>query len=156
MTIRLRKTQLSDLNNLFEIQKDRIAVAMAAFTAKDPSDKDAYLEKWTRLLKDNSINSYTITKDKEVIGSVCKYLIKDEPELTYGILKSEWGKGFASVAVNLFLEVEKVRPLNARAAFDNIGSQRVLEKNGFRKVGSDIGYANARQKEILEFIYKLE
>jgi len=40
-------------------------------------------------------------------------------------------------------------------AFDNYGSQKVLEKCGFLKIGSDSGYANARQKEIEELIFKL-
>jgi RimJ/RimL family protein N-acetyltransferase len=44
--------------------------------------------------------------------------------------------------------------LYGRTAFDNIGSQRVLEKCGFVKVGTDTGYANARQANIEEYIYK--
>ena len=42
-----------------------------------------------------------------------------------------------------------------RVAFDNIGSQRVLEKCGFIKIGTDKGFANARQEEIEEYIYSL-
>ncbi|RYF99627.1 MAG: N-acetyltransferase, partial [Chitinophagaceae bacterium] len=40
-------------------------------------------------------------------------------------------------------------------AFDNIGSQKVLEKCGFTKIGNDRGFAHARQAEIEEYIYKL-
>jgi RimJ/RimL family protein N-acetyltransferase len=40
-------------------------------------------------------------------------------------------------------------------AFDNQGSQKVLEKCGFVKIGTDKGFANARQAEIEEYIYKL-
>ena len=56
---------------------------------------------------------------------------------------------------NDFLKMEKARPIFGHVAFDNYGSQRVLEKCGFVKVGSDRGFANARQAEIEEFIYKL-
>jgi RimJ/RimL family protein N-acetyltransferase len=52
--------------------------------------------------------------------------------------------------------MEQARPLGARVAFDNFGSQRVLEKNGFIRIGSDSGFANARQAEIEEFIYQLK
>lgn len=156
MKLELRNTSEDDLDILFEIQKDEQAVYLAAFTNKDPSNKELYLEKWRKLLKDKTIHSQTIFLHDEIVGSVCKYLIKNEPELTYGIKRSYWGQGLATEAVRLFLTIEKSRPLNARAAFDNIGSLRVLEKNGFNRIGTDIGYANARQKEILEFIYKLD
>jgi ribosomal-protein-alanine N-acetyltransferase len=42
-----------------------------------------------------------------------------------------------------------------RTAFDNIGSQRVMEKCGFKKTGTDKGFANGRGKETEEFIYVL-
>jgi RimJ/RimL family protein N-acetyltransferase len=54
-----------------------------------------------------------------------------------------------------FLSVEQTRPIYGRTAFDNYGSQRVLEKCGFVKTGMDRGFANARQEEIEEYIYKL-
>jgi ribosomal-protein-alanine N-acetyltransferase len=54
-----------------------------------------------------------------------------------------------------FLKIEKARPLFGRVAFDNYGSQKVLDKCGFVKIGTDKGFANARQTEIEEFIYKL-
>jgi ribosomal-protein-alanine N-acetyltransferase len=54
------------------------------------------------------------------------------------------------------LQHESIRPIYGYVAFDNSGSQRVLEKCGFRKVGSDRGFARARQAEIEEFIYRLE
>ena len=53
-----------------------------------------------------------------------------------------------------------MRPILGRVAFDNFGSQKVLEKCGFIKIGSDKGFANARQTDrqtdIEEFIYKLD
>lgn len=66
-----------------------------------------------------------------------------------------WGLGIASKALDKFLTLETQRPIFGRVAFDNIGSQKVLEKCGFVKIGSDKGFANARQMKIEEFIYKL-
>ncbi len=54
-----------------------------------------------------------------------------------------------------FLKVENTRPIFGRVAFNTIGSQKILEKCGFIKIGKDLGFANARQTEIEEFIYKL-
>ena len=53
-------------------------------------------------------------------------------------------------------EIENNRPIFGRVAFDNFGSQKVLEKCNFLKIGTDKGFANARQAEIEEFIYKLD
>jgi [ribosomal protein S5]-alanine N-acetyltransferase len=54
-----------------------------------------------------------------------------------------------------FLTIENTRPIFGRVAFDNIGSQRVLGKCGFVKIGADRGFASMRGEEIEEFIYKL-
>ena len=48
------------------------------------------------------------------------------------------------------------RPLYGRAAADNLGSLRVLEKCGFVRVGSERGFASARGEEIEEVILRLD
>lgn len=98
---------------------------------------------------------HTILMGDRVIGSIAKFEMEGDAEITYWIEKSYWGQGLATTALRIFLTMETTRPIFGRAAFDNIGSQRVLEKSGFIKVGTDKGFANARQTEIEEFIYKL-
>jgi RimJ/RimL family protein N-acetyltransferase len=56
----------------------------------------------------------------------------------------------------MFLSVDRCRPLHARVAHDNIGSRRVLEKCGFRVVGTDRGFAEARSAEIEELVLRLD
>lgn len=73
----------------------------------------------------------------------------------YWIDRKFWGQGIATTALKEFLNMEQARPIYGRVAFDNYGSQKVLEKCGFIKIGTDKGFANARQTEIEEFIYKL-
>ena len=46
-------------------------------------------------------------------------------------------------------------PLYARAASDNLGSLRVLQKAGFTIIGTEISYAVARDAEIEETILRL-
>lgn len=155
MQIELNDTNVSDLETLFEFQIDAEANYLAAFTQKDPTDKDAYIKKYTKLLSDETVNNKTIFINNEIAGSIAKFEIDNEPEITYWISKDFWGKGIASNALTQFLEIEKARPIYGRVAFDNIGSQKVLEKCGFKKIGTEKGFANARGKEIEEIIYKL-
>jgi ribosomal-protein-alanine N-acetyltransferase len=153
--ITLIKTEKDDLNLFFQFQLDKEANYLAAFTSKDPNDKTTYLEKYTKHLADPTIHMRTIKVNDVIAGSIAKFVMKNEAGLTYWIDKKFWGQGVATTALTDFLKIEQTRPIYAHAAFDNYGSQRVLEKCGFVKIGKDKGFANARQAEIEEFIYKL-
>lgn len=151
----LVETKVEDLNTLFQFQLDQEANYLAAFTAKNPNDKAAYLEKYSKHLADPTIHMRTIKLDGVIVGSIAKFMIQNEAGLTYWIDKEYWGRGIASAALHEFLKIEPARPIHASTAFDNYGSQRVLEKAGFVRVGTDKGFANARQAEIEEYLYKL-
>ncbi len=153
--IRLRKTIEPDLELLFSFQLDKVANYMAAFTDKSDKNKASYIKKWTHLMSKHTIHLQTILSNNEVVGSVAKYEINGKAELTYWINKDYWGRGIATKAVLFFLQIELARPIFARAASDNIASQKVLENSKFTKIGIKKGYANAREMEIEEFIYKL-
>lgn len=152
--IKLRKTEVEDLSILFEIQLDAQANYIAAFTSKDYADKTAFIEKHTKLLNESTVNNQTILLDNIVVGSMAKFVMFGNNEITYWIDREYWGKGIATKALKDFLLLEVNRPIFGRVAFDNLASQKVLEKCGFIKVGSDKGFANARQTEIEEYIYK--
>ncbi len=156
LDIKLRPTEVADLDTLFEFQLDKEAGYLAAFMPKDPSDKTAYIDKYTKLLNDFTVNNQTIIFDNKIVGSIAKFVMFGDCEITYWIDKQFWGKGIATSALKKILTIENSRPIFGRVAFDNFGSQKVLEKCGFVKTGSDKGFANARQKEIEEFIYKLD
>ncbi len=153
--LKFRKTKVDDLETLFKFQLDKEAINLAAFTPKDPTDKSAYLSKYTKLLSDPTVNNQTIIVDNIIVGSIAKFEIDGQAEITYWIDKNFWGKGIATKALEYLLTIENTRPIFGRVAFDNYGSQKVLEKCGFVKIGRDKGFANARQAEIEEFIYKL-
>ncbi len=152
----LRPTVSDDLESLFEFQTDEEGIRLAAFTPKDPTDKSAYLSKYSGLLDLPTVNMQTILVGSVIAGSISKFEVENEAEITYWIDRKFWGKGVASTALDRFLLIEKTRPIYGRVAFDNFGSRRVLEKCGFVKIGEDRGFANARQKDIIEFIYKLD
>ena len=153
--ITLRPTEVEDLQLFFNFQLDEEGSYLAAFTPKDHTDKPAYLSRFTKLLSDPTINMRTIVVDETIVGSIAKFEIQGEPEITYWIDRKAWGKGIATAALKDFLTIEKARPILGRVAFDNIASQRVLEKCDFMRIGKDKGFANARRMEIEEFIYRL-
>lgn len=156
--LQLREVVEGDLPIFFEYQLDKEANHMAAFTAKDPTDREAFMAHQRRILADESTINRTILVDGQVAGSIALYRDEemDGPEVTYWIGRSYWGRGVATRALATFIShVVKTRPLYARAAKDNIGSLRVLEKCGFQRIGAGKGFANARGAETEEFILKL-
>jgi RimJ/RimL family protein N-acetyltransferase len=155
----LRDVTMSDLPIFFEQQLDPQANQMAAFTAKDPADRDAFMAKWAKILGDETSIVQTILIGEQVAGSVLIWTDEelDGPEVSYWIGKSYWGKGVATRALSEFLHSHvKDRPLYGRAVHDNIASLRVLEKCGFRRIGEGNGFANARGEEVEEYILKLD
>ena len=66
----LRDVIDGDLPIFFEQQLDADAIYMAAFTAKDPADRDAFMAHWARIRGDPSNNIQTILFDGRVSGSV--------------------------------------------------------------------------------------
>lgn len=153
--ISLRPTEISDLDILFQFQLDKESGYLAAFMPKDPADKSAYINKHKKVLLDPSVNNQTIILNNTIVGSIAKFVMEGRNEITYWIDKNYWGQGIATTALEAFLKIELTRPIDGRVAFDNIGSQKVLEKCGFIKTGMDKGFANARQMVIEEYIYRL-
>jgi RimJ/RimL family protein N-acetyltransferase len=78
------------------------------------------------------------------------------PEVTYWVDRTRWGKGVATAALQILLAETAEGPLYARAASDNVGSLRVLEKAGFRRVGVNRDFARGRGEEIEETILRLD
>ncbi len=154
----LRPVQPADLPVFFEQQRDPVAVRMAAFTARDPADRKAFLEHWVRILADPTVVMRTIVFRGAVVGNVGRFVDRDfgQPEVTYWIGRPYWGRGLATLALRRLLKEETTRPLHARVAADNVASIRVLEKVGFVQVGKGRGFAYGRGQEIEEVIVRLD
>ena len=152
----LREVRNEDLPPLFEQWADPVAARMAAFTAPDHMDRDAFERRWSKLRADETIINRAIVVDGEVAGTIGSWGDPGEREVTYWIGRSYWGKGIATDALNAFLTVDPSRPLYARVASDNVASRRVLEKCGFRVVATGRGVAEARSAEIEELVLRLD
>ena len=85
--------------------------------------------------------AWLIIEDCEVVGllSVTRPPHAGELHFGYGIAPTREGRGIATRAVADFVSWARKDPrvgrLIADTAVDNVGSQRVLERNGFRRVG---------------------
>jgi RimJ/RimL family protein N-acetyltransferase len=153
-TLFLRNVIESDLPIFFEQQLAPDANAMAAFTARDPTNREAFMAHWHKILADPTVIIKTIVCDELVAGSVLSYEEEArKPEVSYWIGKEFWGQGIATWALSEFLvHGNPTRPIYARVAKDNRGSLRVLEKCGFAITGEGKGFANARGREVEEFM----
>jgi RimJ/RimL family protein N-acetyltransferase len=153
--IRLRDVIENDLSIFFDQGRDPAAVYMAAFTAEDPADKKAFDAHWDKIMADETILIKTILYKGRVAGHIASFERFGDLEVSYWLGKEYWGKGLATKALAAFLEIQNTRPLYARAAKDNAASIRVLEKCGFKIMGHDKFFANARGQEIDEIILQL-
>ena len=155
-TVTLREVEDGDLDALFEQMRDPEGVWMAAFTAEDPDDRAHFDEHMARVRSDPAVTPRTIVRDGRAVGHVASFPSGGELEVTYVVDRAVWGQGVASRALALLLEEVTDRPLHARAASDNLGSLRVLEKAGFKVVGTERSFARARKAEIEETVLRLD
>jgi RimJ/RimL family protein N-acetyltransferase len=154
--VALRPVDDSDLDALFEQMRDPESVRMAAFTAKDPDDRTAFDAHMAKVRTSPEATNRVIMLDGRLLGSIASFVIDGDTEVTYWIDRSFWGQGIASRALALLLESVHVRPLFARAASDNAGSLKVLQRAGFAITGTATSFANGRNTEIEETILRLD
>ncbi|MGW1845233.1 GNAT family N-acetyltransferase [Streptomyces sp. NPDC001966] len=155
MRVALREVRADDLPLFFAFMSDPESVRTAAFTSEDPTDRHAFDAHWQRILADGSIVMRTVLADGAVIGNAGVYGPPGDRQVTYWIDRALWGRGLATAALSALLDAVPERPLHARAAADNAGSRRVLEKCGFTVTGRDHGYAHARGEETDELLFTL-
>ncbi|MEZ4388936.1 MAG: GNAT family protein [Candidatus Krumholzibacteriia bacterium] len=155
-TVRLREVTDADLDVFYIHQCDAGACLMAAFTSPDPTDRDAFDAHWRKVRGEPGITARTILCGDVVAGHIASFHRGADREVTYWLGRECWGRGVATRALTAYLAVETARPLHGRVAADNLGSQRVLEKCGFRVVGRERGHAEARGEEIDELVMRLD
>ena len=152
--IQLRDLLDTDFPVLFDLQRDPLSAQMAAFGTKDP-DPSALAARWKKSLADGATTQKAIVEKGNVIGFVASFLFEGKPQVTYWVARSHWGRGIATLALAQLLQIVTVRPLYASAVKDNVGSLRVLQKCGFRIVGSATEFAPARGQEVEEVFLEL-
>jgi RimJ/RimL family protein N-acetyltransferase len=146
MDVTLRETTLEDLPVLFEHQRDPVAAEMAAFSSRD---WDAFVAHEAKLRLDPTAIRRTIVADGRVVGSIGVWG-EDEREIGYWIDRAAWGKGLASAALAALLAEVHERPLTAHVAEHNVGSMRVLERNGFVETSRE------REEDVVMIGFRLD
>jgi RimJ/RimL family protein N-acetyltransferase len=154
--VALRPVKDGDLDALFEQMRDPEGVRMAAFTPEDPDDRNAFDAHMSRVRSSPDITLRAVMCDGHLAGSIAAFPAGGQTEVTYWIERAAWGKGIATRALALLLELVTARPLYARAASDNAGSLRVLQKCGFQPVGTEKSFAAGRNEDIEETVLRLD
>jgi RimJ/RimL family protein N-acetyltransferase len=154
-TVELREVEDADLDAIFEQMRDPESVAMAAFTSPDPDDRARFDAHMARIRADPATTNRAIVEDGRLVGTIAGFVMEGDTHITYWVDRAAWGRGIASRALALLLDLVPTRPLHASAASDNLGSLAVLRKAGFVVTGTDTGYANARKAEIEETLLVL-
>jgi RimJ/RimL family protein N-acetyltransferase len=152
--IALRPVADADLDALFDQMRDPESVWMAAFTPADPDDRAAFDAHMAKVRSSPDITMRAVTCDGRLVGSVATFIFDGDTDVTYWIARSAWGHGIASQALELITDLVPTRPLHARAASDNLASLRVLQKSGFKIIGTEISFAPGRKSEIEETILR--
>lgn len=154
--VQLADMTAAHIEALFAHEQELAAHHMIAFTrAQHPLSRDMFQQHWERLLADATVCTKVVVTPGGVAGYVTRFLRLGVPEVAYRLGQAHWGAGIATQAVAMLLDAVPERPLFARVATDNIGSRRVLEKNGFVQEATARAYAEARGCEVDEFILRL-
>lgn len=155
MALRLRPLTDADLDQVFEWERDPVAVQLAAFTRADPSDRAAFDAHHRRVLADGANIRLGVEVDGRLVGTVGSFTLDGDREVTYWIDPARWGEGLATAALVALLALDPTRPIFGRVAEHNVGSATVLRRAGFVRVGADSGHANGVGRDVTEHIYRL-
>ncbi len=151
--ITLREVEPSDLDTFYRHQLDPEAIRMAAFV---PRDRAAFDGHWAKILSSSQNINRTIMAGGQVAGYIACYPHGENMEVAYWLGREFWGKGLATEALKRMLQQVSDRPITARAATDNHGSLKVLQKCGFKIIGTDKGFASGRGVETEKCILRLD
>ncbi|GAA1814105.1 GNAT family N-acetyltransferase [Nesterenkonia flava] len=155
MNITLRDVEAGDLDQFFLFQQDADAAHMAGFAPTNPSDRSIFDHHWGEILNDENSLVRTIDVDGQPAGSIAVFRDEDCHEIMFWTDKQFWGQGITTTAMDQFLKEFQSRPLRARVVVDNLGSLRILETRGFKEVGEEQVFSNARAEVVTEKILQL-
>ena len=153
MAITLRDVTDADLPIFFDPQRDLTYNHMAAFTHKDPDDRAAFDAHWKKVLRQPGEQE----PDDRLRGPGRRAHTRASPWAETARSPTDRPPVSGAAASRRRRSARSSRStrsarLRARAAKDNVGSLRVLAKCGFEVIGEEIGFANARGKEIEEVV----
>ncbi|GAA3298430.1 GNAT family N-acetyltransferase [Glutamicibacter nicotianae] len=153
--MQLREVRPSDLDAFFAHQQEPEANLMAAYQARNPADRAVFDHHWNSILNDPNVLVRTIEHEGDVVGSILVF-DGEVPEINFWTSTKYWGKGLTTSAVEAFLAEYTKRPLTAHVVQDNLGSIKVLERRGFKTIGTEQIFSNARAEVVTENVMQLD
>ncbi len=115
---------------------------------------DAFIARARDLQSDGPECLFAITRSNRLIG-----IIRVDPRgghrfIAYWIARTHWGQGLMSEAlpaiIAYYFATREVAEIYADYFVDNVVSKRILEKNGFEKVGEQTVHSHYRNEDVLE------
>ena len=137
----------TDMNELSEILSDAKVVRYVDDGTPFSLEKTRkFIDTMEKSMSENGFARWKVIEklSGEIIGSCGfgKLSETDEIELGYLLAKKHWGRGYATeiakAALAYGFKKLNFREIIALTDFENIGSQKVLEKIGFTKRGIEI------------------
>ena len=147
----IRKLLINDLQPFFELESNAKVLQYATGEVKTELECEKELKELIKKYENdaNDFWIYAITRkeDKQFVGTVA--LVKDESgddEIGYRFIERFWGNGYATETCDgLIVYCRKIgmKKIIGNVVNENIASERILKKFGFKKVkdfiSEDIG-----------------
>lgn len=140
----LRKPKLSDAISVFNnwANDDNVFIHLEMSKHSSLSVTEMILSFWIYANENNQeLNLVIEDRDtRKLIGSINLYEFNNDnfsTKLGFGLAYKYWGKGIMTEAVNAILDYcfsGRFKKVFSSMFVDNIGSRRVLEKNGFKLI----------------------
>lgn len=140
----LRPFHPSDVSAWFDYLSDPEVTRLTSYDIKSDKAVSAMIEGYIAGYAEKTSTRWAIAiKDSDTLIGTCGYYgwnaSHSVAELGYDLSRSYWGKGVMSRAVQASVrwafETLEINRIQATVMVNNIGSARVLEKNGFLKEG---------------------
>ncbi|MFJ7186029.1 GNAT family N-acetyltransferase [Lysinibacillus xylanilyticus] len=167
MEISINSLQERDAEELFEFEKNNrlFSEQMVPSRGEDYFNFETFKIRHKELLteqQENESKFYLIRDNSDkIIGRINLVDIdttNDIAEVGYRVGQEYGGKGIGARALKLLLETEiSVTKIKAKTTINNIASQRVLEKNGFKQVSTsdDEFEMNGKKLQFINYILEL-
>lgn len=147
--ITIRPVDEADFETFYRHQSDPVAAEMAVFGQRGHDD---FIAHWRTILANPELFARAVLADEVVVGNVMSWSSDGLRYVGYWIDRDWWGRGVASEGLRQSIGEIQDRPLWALVVVSNIGSQRVLQKNGFVRASQRPSPADG----VEEYVYRLD
>jgi RimJ/RimL family protein N-acetyltransferase len=142
--VSLRQSIPSDADFFYQMMqnKDFQKYYLSRLLIKSKEEAEKYIKDAEKKASTGYSYCYTILFEKKPVGIMEIYKVNNKDKraaIGYGVAREYWGKGITTKAIKLALKIMKTElkthTCEAAAHPKNIPSCKVLENNGFEKVG---------------------